>query len=142
VRGGDDDSAPAKTTTRSKKNSMDSATMPLTVNDTTASASSSLPLGSAEISIDRDNALLRDIELLSNILSEVVNHETNASSSSIDSYGSVIHHVYEQFRQAGIERSKKLISNNDQPHELDAMIKAAADLQPSVALGVMKVFSM
>jgi hypothetical protein len=141
VRGGDDDSAPAKTTPRSKK-AMDSATMPLTVNDTTTAASSSLPLGSAEISIDRDNALLRDIELLSNILSEVVNHETNESSSSIDSYGSVIHHVYEQFRQAGIERSKKLISNNDQPHELDAMIKAAADLQPSVALGVMKVFSM
>ena len=84
-------------------------------------------VGSSEFDEDRDAPLIADLELLSNILSDLVNHEDPA-----------VHSLYESFRQLGMKRS--MDTDNSEP--LRQLIQAAAKLTPSQAVGVTRTFSI
>ena len=87
-----------------------------------------LPLSqSTQLNDDRDAPLLQDIELLSNILSEIVQNEDEQ-----------VHALYEEFRRLGLDRAE----HPDSTAALEKMIKRAADLSPQQALGVMRTFSI
>lgn len=82
---------------------------------------------SAFLNKDREAPLLRDIELLSGILSELVNTED-----------STVHELYEGFRQYGLDRAAD--PNNEDA--LKKMIAKAATLSADQAVGVMRTFSI
>jgi phosphoenolpyruvate carboxylase len=76
---------------------------------------------------DRDAPLMRDIDLLSDILSEIVNTEDP-----------VVHDLYKEFRQLGLDRA----ADPTNEEALRKMISRAKDLTPGQALGVMRTFSI
>jgi phosphoenolpyruvate carboxylase len=82
---------------------------------------------SAALNKDREAPLLRDIELLSDILSDLVNTEDPA-----------VHDLYEEFRQYGLDRA----SDPNNEDALKKMIKKAASLTADQAVGVMRTFSI
>mmetsp|Transcript_2136 Transcript_2136/g.2901 ORF Transcript_2136/g.2901 Transcript_2136/m.2901 type:complete len:988 (+) Transcript_2136:165-3128(+) len=82
---------------------------------------------SADDAADVDEKLMRDIEMLSNMLSEVVERENPH-----------VHELYNTLRAHGIERASDV--NNVVAFE--KMKKLARDVSPSDALGIMRVFSL
>jgi Phosphoenolpyruvate carboxylase len=96
----------------------------------TQSMSVSLPLGSSQLDNERDAPLMRDLELLSGILSNIVNTKEDAK----------VHDLYEEFRHYALIRA-----NNDPIQGTEAlqnMIQLAKELEPTQALGVVRTFSI
>ena len=94
----------------------------------------SLPLGSAPLDVDREAPLMKDLELLSQILSDIVETENPR-----------VHNLYEDFRRWGLERSAADVGHKEDGSNLEAlqkMIQAAELLTPSEALGVTRTFSV
>jgi phosphoenolpyruvate carboxylase len=88
----------------------------------------SVPLSqSGSVNKDRDAPLLRDIELLSDIFSDIVNAEDP-----------VVHDLYEEFRQYGLERAAEASDTK----ALQKMVDKATQLTPDQAVGVMRTFSI
>ena len=85
------------------------------------------PLGSSGVDDDRDAPLIADLELLSGILSDLVNREDPA-----------VHSLYESFRQLGMKRS----TDTDNTAPLQQLVEAAARLSPAQAVGVTRTFSI
>lgn len=84
-------------------------------------------VGGSGFDEDRDMPLMSDLELLSNILSDLVNHEDPA-----------VHSLYESFRQLGIKRS----TDTDNSEPLKQLVQAAGKLTPAQAVGVTRTFSI
>ncbi len=74
-----------------------------------------------------DEKLMKDIEMLSNILSEIVQRENPH-----------VHELYTKFRKHGLDRASD--PNNVQAFQ--QMKKLARDISPIDALGIMRVFSL
>lgn len=93
-----------------------------------ASLEVSVPLSQAG-SLDSKihEPLLKDIEMLSSILADVVDGENPK-----------VHDLYCQLRQLGLDRAK----DQDDVGSLESMIKMAEELSPDDALGVMRTFSL
>lgn len=85
----------------------------------------SVPLGSTPFDSVRDEALIGDINLLSSVLSDIVNAEDPKA-----------HELYEQFRNWGLERAEALRENRVENNALEQMVKAAAKLTAHEALAV------
>ncbi|GKY98795.1 hypothetical protein MPSEU_000835700 [Mayamaea pseudoterrestris] len=83
---------------------------------------------SGSIDMDRDAPLLNDIQLLSDILSDIVNSESQK-----------VHDLYEQFRSLGLERADP---SKNQESTMERMVQLAADLDAQDAVGVMRTFSV
>jgi Phosphoenolpyruvate carboxylase len=81
----------------------------------------------ATLNKDREAPLLADIELLSDILSDLVKTEDPT-----------VHDLYEEFRQYGLDRA----ADPDNEDALKKMIARAATLTADQAVGVMRVFSI
>lgn len=81
----------------------------------------------AALDKEREGPLLADIELLSDILSELVNTED-----------STVHDLYEEFRQYGLDRA----ADPDNEDALVKMIAKATTLTADQAVGVMRTFSI
>lgn len=75
--------------------------------------------------------LMRDIEMLSDILADVVEKENPR-----------VHDLYCQMRQLGLERGASLTAGSTDNTALEKMIACAQDLSPQDALGVMRCFSL
>ena len=84
-------------------------------------------VGGSGFDEDRDMPLMADLELLSNILSDLVDHEDPA-----------VHSLYESFRQLGIKRS----TDTDNSEPLKQLVQAAGKLTPAQAIGVTRTFSI
>jgi len=78
--------------------------------------------------VEQDAPLIADIQMLSDMLSDVVKKENKH-----------VYELYTQFRKLGIDRAANP-DNAEAPFE--AMKKLAYDISPSDALGVMKTFSI
>ena len=92
-----------------------------------SSSSSSLSPTEENDNLEVDEKLMKDIEMLSNILSEIVQRENPH-----------VHNLYNQFRRHGLDRASD-------PNNLIAfqqMKKLARDISPFDALGIMRVFSL
>lgn len=76
---------------------------------------------------DRDAPLMKDIELVSNVLAEVVRRENEE-----------VHDIFMRFRQHGLDRAQDI--SDAEP--LQKMIECAKDLTPTNALGVMRLFAI
>jgi len=74
-----------------------------------------------------DAPLMRDIEMLNNMLAEVVERDNP-----------VVHDLYTRFRRHGLNRA----TNPDDPEPLQQMIRCAKDINPENALGVMRTFAL
>jgi len=74
-----------------------------------------------------DAPLMRDIEMLNNMLAEVVERDNP-----------VVHDLYTRFRRHGLNRA----TNPDDPEPLQRMIRCAKDISPENALGVMRTFAL
>lgn len=85
------------------------------------------PISQTMLDKDREAPLLQDLELLSKILSELV-----------DSEDPVIHDYYEEFRQYGLDRASD--PNNEQ--SLQKMIRRASELTADQLVGVTRTFSI
>jgi phosphoenolpyruvate carboxylase len=81
----------------------------------------------ATLDKDREAPLLADIELLSDILSDLVKTEDPT-----------VHNLYEEFRQYGLDRA----ADPDNEDALEKMIARAATLTADQAVGVMRTFSI
>lgn len=79
----------------------------------------------------REAPLLADIELLSGILSELVNREDPK-----------VHDLYENFRALGLERAANPSNDELSRSDLNKMVKAAASLTADEAIGVLRCFSV
>jgi hypothetical protein len=84
-------------------------------------SSTTLPTG------EIDEKLLKDIEMLSNMLSNIVKRENPH-----------VHQLYNELRQLGIERA--FDPNNTKAFE--KMKKLSRDITPHDALGILRVFSL
>ena len=84
-------------------------------------------LGCAELDEERDAPLMADLELLSGILSDILNREDPA-----------VHSLYESFRQLGMKRTTE--TDNSEP--LKKLVAAASKLTPNQAVGVTRTFSI
>jgi len=92
----------------------------------TKDLSVALPLSqSGQINENRDAPLMKDIEVLSGILSDIVETED-----------ATVHDLYEEFRKYGLDRA----SGNEKA--LQQMIDRAKDLSADQALGVLRTFSI
>lgn len=80
---------------------------------------------------DREQPLIRDIELLSDILSELVNAENPKA-----------HDLYEQFRQLGADRAKNPSDDGLNRMTLQKMVETAASMSPDEAVGALRTFSI
>jgi len=78
--------------------------------------------------VEQDAPLIADIQMLSDMLSEVVKKENKQ-----------VYELYTQFRKLGMDRAANP-DNAEAPFE--AMKKLAHDISPSDTLGVMKTFSI
>ena len=85
-------------------------------------------LGSIIADDDRDEPLMADLDLLSKVLSDIVDREDTDT-----------HYLYEHFRQLGLQRARD-VDNSQQP--LDQMIASAEILSAKQALGVVRTFSI
>ena len=85
------------------------------------------PLASAGVDLFRDEPLTADLDLLSTILSDLVNREDADA-----------HDLYEKFRELGLERAQDL----DNPKPLQEMVAAAAKLSAKQMVGVVRTFSI
>jgi phosphoenolpyruvate carboxylase len=74
-----------------------------------------------------DAPLMRDIEMLNNMLAEVVERDNP-----------VVHDLYTRFRRHGLSRA----TNPEDPEPLQRMITCAKDITPENALGVMRTFAL
>jgi phosphoenolpyruvate carboxylase len=83
---------------------------------------------SGSIDLNRDAPLLNDIQLLSQVLSEIVQSESQT-----------VHDLYEQFREYGLERADP--TKNSQ-QALEKMVALAAQLNAEDAVGVVRTFSV
>lgn len=75
--------------------------------------------------------LLKDIEMLSDILADVVQRGNPR-----------VHDLYCKMRQYGLERASDLVDNTSSTEALQKMITLAQELNAQDALGVMRTFSM
>ena len=75
----------------------------------------------------RDGPLLKDIELLNDVLAEIVKRENPE-----------VHDIFTRFRQHGLNRAGDI----DDPEPLRLMVQCAKDLTSESALGVMRCFSV
>ena len=100
---------------------------------TTAAAAAAVPLSHETITLDhvREAPLLADIELLSQLLSNLVSSED-----------STVHALYECFRIAGLERASNPNTTTSEP--LRRMIEMASidHMSADQAVGVMRTFSI
>ncbi|KAL7561881.1 hypothetical protein ACA910_014256 [Epithemia clementina (nom. ined.)] len=85
------------------------------------------PLASAGVDPSRDEPLMGDLNLLSQMLSDLVNHEDHAA-----------HDLYEHFRQLGLERAQAI----DNAKPLQQMVASAERLTAKEAVGVVRIFSI
>jgi len=74
-----------------------------------------------------DAPLFRDIDMLSDILSDIVDRDNP-----------IAHDLYERFRKHGQNRA----ANPSDPEPLKKMIQCAKDISPENALGVMRTFAL
>lgn len=81
----------------------------------------------SEVDLERDMPLISDLDLLSTILSDIVNRDDPNTQV-----------LYEKFRQLGLERAE----DPDNTAALRQMIEAAEKLTASQALGVARTFSI
>ena len=84
-------------------------------------------IGDSPIDEDRDLPLITDLELLSQILSNVVNQEAADA-----------HDLYESFRELGMQRAQ----DPDNASALSQMVQQAEQLSARQALGVCRTFSV
>lgn len=89
-----------------------------------------LPLGSSQPNPSRDDPLMADIELLSSILSDIVNLEDPK-----------VHQLYEQFRAWSLQRAEELKTGAKHGEALQQMVQAARQLTAREALGVTRTFT-
>jgi Phosphoenolpyruvate carboxylase len=82
---------------------------------------------SAGIDENREAPLMRDIDILSDILSDLVNRENPK-----------VHDLYEEFRRLGTDRA----NDPDNVQALNKMIKRASQLSTDDAIGVIRTFSV
>jgi len=87
----------------------------------------SIPLSQSGQVSDKDAPLLRDIELLSGILSDIVAKEDPA-----------VHLLFDEFRDLGVER----ISAKDPNEALEKLVARAASLSAKESLGLVRSFSI
>lgn len=85
------------------------------------------PLGASDVDEDRDAPLMADLELLSGILSDLVNREDPA-----------VHSLYESFRKLGMKRAM----DTTDTEALKQMVEEASKLTPAQAVGVTRTFSI
>jgi len=85
------------------------------------------PVGTSSFDDDRDQPLMEDLNLLSELLSGIVNREDAQS-----------HNLYEEFRALGMQRAEDL----DDIAGLEKMISKAKELTADQALAVTRTFSI
>lgn len=91
----------------------------------------SSPCDEGKVHMKDHGPLLKDIEMLSDILADVVKRENPR-----------VHDLYCKMRQFGLERASDLVDNTSSAEALQKMIDLAQTLDAHDALGVMRTFSM
>lgn len=113
---------------------------PLETDDATLVSTTETPLdtgGSGEqlsqtgTTTSREQPLIRDISLLSDILSELVSQEDPTA-----------HALYTQFRQLGLERAAHPADDGLNRMTLQQMVELAAEMSADTAVGVLRTFSI
>lgn len=93
-----------------------------------ATAQGPVPLSqSASVDAERDAPLLKDIQMLNDLLEEIVKKENPK-----------VHDLYTSFHKLGLDRA----GDTNDTASLDSMIQCAKDLSPENALRVMRTFSL